>query len=225
MMSHLQTLLENSASRHAHLCPRQVLGARLGLFAGEILGLPLPQAKTKKRLLTILESDGCFADGVEVATGCTVGHRTLRVEDYGKIAAVFVDTQTGRAVRLAPRLDVRERARLYAPQETRHYFAQLEGYQIMPVDELISVQEVTLTTPIETIVSRAGVRVNCDVCGEEIINEREVIQDGLTLCRGCGVAPQLRSPYYQPVTAEVWTIAPALETLVASRHAHSGSPG
>ena len=213
-MSDLRTILEISSSHHTHLCPRQVLGARMGLFAGEVLGLALPQQKTKKRLLTILETDGCFADGVQVATGCTVGHRTLRVEDYGKIAAVFVDTNTGRAVRLAPRLDVRERARLYAPQETRHYFAQLEGYQRMPTDELFMVQEVTLFTPIEAIVSRAGVRANCDVCGEEIINEREVVQDGLTLCRGCVVAPQLRSPayYYQPDAAEVWAFFPMLET-------------
>lgn len=207
-MSDLQTLLEISSSRHSHLCPRQVLGARMGLFAGDVLGLTLPQLKTKKRLLTFLETDGCFADGVEVATGCTVGHRTLRVEDYGKIAAVFVDTQAGRAVRLAPRLDVRERARLYAPQETRHYFAQLEGYQIMPADELFTLQEVTLTTSIEAIVSRAGVRVNCDICGEEIINEREVIRDGVTLCKGCA-----SPPYYQPVAAEVWTFSPVLETV------------
>ena len=55
----------------------------------------------------ILESDGCFADGLEAATGCTVGHRTLRVEDYGKIAATFVDVSTGQAIRIAPRLDVR----------------------------------------------------------------------------------------------------------------------
>jgi formylmethanofuran dehydrogenase subunit E len=189
-MPDLQTLLEISSSRHIHLCPRQVLGVRMGTFAGEILGLALPQPK--KRLLTILETDGCFADGVEVATGCSVGHRTLRVEDYGKIGAVFVNTKTERAVRLAPRQDVRERARLYAPEEIRHYFAQLEGYQRMPVDELFAVQEVTLTTPISTIVSRAGVRVNCDQCGEEIINEREIYRDDLTLCRGCAVPP-----YYQ----------------------------
>jgi formylmethanofuran dehydrogenase subunit E len=45
-------------------------------------------------LLTILETDGCAADGVSAATGCWVGRRTLRVEDFGKVAATFVDTQT-----------------------------------------------------------------------------------------------------------------------------------
>ena len=207
-MPDLQTLLATSSAHHSHLCPRQVLGVRMGMFAGVILGLELPQ--TKKRLLTILEADGCFADGIVAATGCTVGHRTLRVEDYGKIAAVFVDTQTARAIRLAPRLDVRERARLYAPQETRHYFAQLEGYQIMPADELFAIQEVTLTTPVESLVSRAGVRVNCAMCGEEIINQREVVRDGMILCHAC-VIPS----YYQPVhaPAEVWANFPVLEVV------------
>lgn len=207
-MSALQSILHLSASRHSHLCPRQILGVRMGMFAGEILELDLPQ--TKKRLLTILETDGCFADGVETATGCSVGHRTLRVEDYGKIAAVFVDTKTGRAIRLAPRLDVRERARLYAPEETRHYFAQLEGYQIMPADELFTIQEVSLTTPIESLVSRAGVRVNCALCGEEIINEREIIRDGQALCQACA-APAYYHPIHPP--AEVWSIFPLLEAV------------
>jgi formylmethanofuran dehydrogenase subunit E len=44
---------------------------------------------------------------------------------------------------------------------------------------------VTLNTPIESIISRAGVRVNCDVCGEEIMNEREIKKNGLVLCRSC----------------------------------------
>lgn len=182
-MQDLQTLLAVSSARHKHLCPRQVLGARIGLAGADALGLELP--RSDKRLLVILETDGCFADGVEVATGCTVGHRTLRIEDYGKTAAVFIDVKTGAALRVTPRLDVRERAYTYVPDEPRHYFAQLQAYQIMPDAELLTIQTITLTTPIEVIVSRPGVRVNCDQCGEEIINEREVISGSQRLCRAC----------------------------------------
>jgi formylmethanofuran dehydrogenase subunit E len=146
-----------------------------------------------KLLLAIVESDGCFADGVSVATGCTVGHRTLRVEDYGKVAATFVDVQTGRALRLAPRLDVRQRAWAYVPGETRQYFAQLHAYQVMPEEELLSVQEVQLTTPVGALISRPGIRINCVVCGEEIINEREIYIEGAGICRACA-----GQPYYQP---------------------------
>jgi formylmethanofuran dehydrogenase subunit E len=183
-MPDIQTLLDASRARHNHLCPRQVLGVRTGLAGAAALGLAVP--REDKRLLVILETDGCFADGVEVSTGATVGHRTLRIEDYGKIAATFVDVQTGRAVRVAPRLDVRERAWAYAPEgEKRHYFAQLHGYQIMPEAELLALQEVELTTPVAAIVSRPVVRANCSRCGEEIINEREIVVNGEVFCRAC----------------------------------------
>jgi len=78
----LQPLLEKSSRDHSHLCPRQILGVRMGLAGMAALGFDAPP--DKKRLLVIVENDGCFADGVIAATNCTVGHRTLRVEDYGK---------------------------------------------------------------------------------------------------------------------------------------------
>lgn len=193
-MLSLTDILEQSAAQHSHLCPRQVLGARIGLAGAAALGLEAPRGD--KRLLVIVETDGCFADGVATATGCTVGHRTLRVEDYGKIAATFVDTKTGQAIRVAPNLDVRQRAYTYAPQEKRHYFAQLVAYQVMPDHELLSVQEVSLTTPVEALISRAGVRVNCMLCGEEIINERQVQRGGLLLCKACA-----GEAYYQQASA------------------------
>ena len=193
----IQSLLEKSSRNHSHLCPRQILGVRMGMLSAELLNLDLPQ--NNKRLLVIVESDGCFADGVATATGATVGHRTMRVEDYGKVAAVFADTQTGKAVRIAPALDVRERANHYAPPgETRHYFAQLHGYQVMPLTEMFFIQEVVLHTPIKEIVSRPGIRVNCEACGEEIINEREVEHKGILLCRACA-----KGAYYQPAAIAV----------------------
>jgi len=184
MNAALTRLLEVSSARHTHLCPRQVLGARIGLAGASALGLDLP--RRDKRLLVILETDGCFADGIEAATACAVGHRTLRIEDYGKIAATFVDVETERTLRIAPQPDLRHRAFSYADGESRHYFAQLQAYQSMPDDELLTIQPIILTTPVQEIVSRAGVRVNCDACGEEIINEREVLLHGRILCRACG---------------------------------------
>ncbi|MGD8406928.1 MAG: FmdE family protein [Anaerolineales bacterium] len=182
-MQQLQVLLDKSSAQHSHLCPRQILGVRLGLLGLKALGFDGPPAK--KRLLVIVESDGCFADGVIAATDCTVGHRTLRVEDYGKTAATFVDTVTGMSVRIAPTLDVRKKASIYMPDEPRHYFAQMRAYQSMPDDVMFTVMPVELDVPAEAIISRPAIRVNCDQCGEEIINEREIRHDGLTLCRAC----------------------------------------
>lgn len=179
----IQPLLEKSSREHSHLCPRQILGVRIGLRGMEALQLEANQ--NSKRLLVITETDGCFADGLSAATNCTVGHRTLRVEDYGKIAATFIDTQTGRAIRVAPLTDIRQRAYAYAPDEPRHYFAQMQAYRTMPDDEMLTVQEVFLNTSVELIISRPVIRVNCDMCGEEIINEREIIHEQSVLCRAC----------------------------------------
>ncbi len=182
-MPDLETLLEISSRNHDHLCPRQILGVRIGLAGLHALGFEEPPAK--KRLLVILETDGCFADGVMAATQCGVGHRTLRVEDYGKAAAAFVDVQTGRAVRVAPALDIREQALACVPEEPRHYFAQMKAYRILPEGQMLNISEVELATPVELIVSRPGIRVDCAVCGEEIMNEREIERDGLPLCHAC----------------------------------------
>ncbi len=208
-MRDLQPLLDRSAARHSHLCPRQVLGIRVALAGANALNLTIP--RSDKRLLTILETDGCFADGVEVASGCTVGHRTLRVEDYGKIAAVFVDVKAERAVRVAPRLDVRERAYRYASEDRRHYFAQLSAYQIMPDDQLLTVEEVVLVRPVAEIVSRPGVRVNCAICGEEIINEREMFVDGRPLCLHCA-----NGGYYSGIASTVDMLAISQTTTLST---------
>ena len=182
-MNDLETLLKISSRNHSHLCPRQILGARIGLAGLAALGFQEPPED--KRLIVILETDGCFADGVIAATNCSVGHRTLRVEDYGKTAATFADVKTGRAVRVAPAIDVREQACMCVPEESRHYFAQMQAYRVLPDETLLMLTEVKLTPSIEQIVSRPGVRVNCAICGEEILNQREVCREGLILCRAC----------------------------------------
>jgi formylmethanofuran dehydrogenase subunit E len=178
---------------------------RLGLAGLTALGFDSPP--DKKRLLVITETDGCFVDGLSAATNCTVGHRTLRVEDYGKTAATFVDVKTNRAFRVAPALDVRQKAYDYTPDESRRYLVQMEAYQTMPDDKMFTVSEVRLATSIEAIVSRPGMRVNCDLCGEEIMNEREIKRDGLTLCHTCA-----HGGYYSTV-----------HTLILSRTHQKGS--
>jgi formylmethanofuran dehydrogenase subunit E len=171
------------APLHRQLCPRQVLGVRIGLYAGEILGLDLPQ--TDKQLLTFVETDGCFADGIAAATGCSIGHRTLRVVDYGKVAAVFVDTETPWALRVWPHPRARERTGFYARAALSRWQTQLEAYCVMPSQELMQAERVALAEPAETVVSQPGLRVSCVRCGEEIMNGREVVLQGKAFCRGC----------------------------------------
>lgn len=179
----LSELLRRVSARHRHLCPRQVLGVRIALAGAAALGVALPHAG--RRLLVYVESDGCFADGVEVASGATIGRRTLRVMDYGKVAATFVDVSGGAALRVWPQAGIRERVRAHAPDEARRYYAQLRGYQVMPDEELLHIRPVRLLTPVERVLSRARHRVVCDRCGEEILNEREIRREGQVLCASC----------------------------------------
>lgn len=186
----LDPLLYESSQRHKHLCPRQVLGVRMGLYGLRQLGFSDVEYQfrfdnAQKRLLTIMETDGCGADGVAVATACYVGRRTLRVLDYGKMACTLVDTLTSKAMRITPHPQARTLAGQYAPQAPNRWHAYLAAYQLIPDELLLQARKVQLTQSVAQILSRPDVRVLCDRCGEEIINEREVVGNGRILCQSC----------------------------------------
>ncbi len=158
----------------------------MGIYAATLLQVPYPQQN--KRLYTFVETDGCFADGIAVATGCSLGHRNLRLVDFGKIAATFIDTQTEQTLRIRPALDIRQYVQCLIPEARSRWHAQLEAYQVMPVEHVFEVQTVTLTISLSSLISRPGVRVTCDICLEEINNEREIIHENTVLCRACAGA-------------------------------------
>ena len=178
-----ENLLDKCAALHHHLCPRQVLGVRMGMKAAHILDLDLPQQD--KRLFTFVETDGCAADGISVATGCWMGRRTLRVLDFGKVAGTFVDTFTHKAIRISPNKQARNAIHRYRSDQPDRWHAYLKAYKSMPDDNLLVVQPVTLTVSLEKIISKETARARCDRCGEEIFNEREVEVNGEVLCRYC----------------------------------------
>ena len=179
----LKNMLAQTAAMHKHLCPRQVLGVRMGIAAAGLFPFELPQKN--KRLLAFVEADGCFADGVSAATGCTLGHRTMRLVDYGKVAVTFADTETGRAVRISPLAGVRKLAAEAAPEETNRWKAQLAAYQTLPAEQMFRVQEVRLNLDLAAIVGAPRPRLACAECGEEILNQRTVEKDGRMLCLSC----------------------------------------
>ncbi len=155
----------------------------MGMHAAELLGLDLPQ--TDKRLFTFVETDGCLIDGIAVATGCSLGSRTMYLMDYGKSAATFVDTVSNVAIRIRPRSEAREQAWNYAPGAPDRWHAQLDAYQVMPARELLLAERVSLTISLSAIISQHGLRVVCERCGEDIINERQVMADARVLCKAC----------------------------------------
>jgi formylmethanofuran dehydrogenase subunit E len=184
-MDTLLSLLQASQARHSHLCPRQVLGVRIALTGLKLLGIDPIMQQRKKKLIVISETDGCFVDGLEVVAQVSVGHRSLKIQDYGKIAATFVDIPSRRAVRLHPVTGVRELAVNYCREEKRVYFAQLKAYQTIPDGQLLSAEWITLNRDIQQIVGSPRQRTYCIRCGEEVINGREVMDNGLATCIAC----------------------------------------
>jgi formylmethanofuran dehydrogenase subunit E len=120
-----------------------------------------------------------------VATGCWVGRRTLRVEDYGKMAATVVDTQGGRAFRIRPHGEARSRAGGCDGTRDERWQAMLESYQRLPDDALLSWAPVRLRVDLDRLISSPGRRIACTRCGAEVMNGREVPSGDGSLCRAC----------------------------------------
>ncbi len=192
----LPALLAEAGRHHGHLCPGQVLGVRMAILGCERLGIYEP--KSSKRLITFVETDRCGTDAVQTVTGCTLGKRTLKFVDYGKLAATFIDTETGRAVRIAAKESARDAALRFLPNEPNAHEAQLHAYKALPDEDLFSVQDVRVELAEAELPGRPRGRTVCAECGEGVNNGRELSVAGRTLCRACA-----GGPYYDEVEATV----------------------
>jgi formylmethanofuran dehydrogenase subunit E len=61
----------------------------------------------------------------------------------------------------------------------------LLGYQAIPAEDLFCVRQIHLTSPLTEILSKSGKQTRCELCDEEIINGRELLNGGVTLGRSC----------------------------------------
>jgi formylmethanofuran dehydrogenase subunit E len=174
-------LLREAVAFHGHLCPGQVLGARMTVAACRTLGFDHPQ-QAGKRLVVLVEIDRCLTDAIQALTGVSLGKRTLNHVDHGKAAATFVDTVTGAAVRVAVREEARELARFLAPTEPDPRRAQTAAYARLAEAKLLKLERVAVDP---SWFARRRLRVRCEACGEGVNYEREVRVEGRTLCRGC----------------------------------------
>jgi formylmethanofuran dehydrogenase subunit E len=163
-----------------HGCAGLVLGTRLALAGAAALGVEVPD--TKKRLIVLSETDRCAVDGIQAVTGCRPGKRTLRVLDYGKLAATFIDEHGGRSIRVAVHGDLRER--VGARGEGRHE-AQRAAYATWPEQSLFTFQEVSRELSQFDRPGPPRARVNCVTCGEEVSDARHVETESGPQCRPC----------------------------------------
>ncbi len=185
-MLSLQELLRECEILHGHICPGQVLGARMAIHGCNLIGLDDPRGEDRKKLIVWVEIDRCMTDALSAATGVRLGRRSLKYLDYGKVAATFLNTETGKAVRIAA-LDS-SRAMADARYSTVHSKKerQMRTYSEASELELFKVEWVIVDLKEMDAPGRPRSRVACERCFEGINDGREVeATGGEILCRSC----------------------------------------
>jgi formylmethanofuran dehydrogenase subunit E len=206
----LDELLHDAEVAHGHLCAGQILGVRMAMLALRRLGIGDPRQRLsadgslnpdRKRLVTFVEIDRCATDAIGVVTGCRVGKRALKLRDFGKMAATFVDLNAKldgddyKGLRVVALESSKGRAQALYPELEKNA-QQMKAYRELPDEELFAEQWVRVPLPASEFPGYKGARVACAQCGEGVNFDRFVERDGERLCFACADAAGL---YYQPL--------------------------
>ena len=183
---------------HGHKCPAMPLGLRAGLAAMGALGVGhAPDGQ----LTAIVEIDEnhcstCFADGVQVATGCTFGKGNIQKLGYGKFGLTLIDNKSGRSVRVVPRPATIRRSQ--ESEFIRYRRRGVPASQIDPalaeplieavlhdtVDALFTVEPVVEGTP-PVMAPHAFDTILCAECGEVTLERYARVKGGKIVCMPC----------------------------------------
>jgi formylmethanofuran dehydrogenase subunit E len=168
---------------HGHICTGIVLGTRMTLAAMRHLGLDPYQHN--RDILAYAEVDRCMTDAVMIITGCSLGRRSLKHVDYGKFAMTLINQTTGKAVRAIVLHDFSSHDDM---EENIRIIKSLSD------EELVTLRDVTVNVPAADLPGFPVRSAVCAVCGEQVMDARDVEKDGKTLCRGCA-----EGTYYEEV--------------------------
>jgi len=218
-----QALVEKAKEFHGHICPFLVLGLRASEVALEKLGLARAGEKETigEEILAIVECNNCFTDGVQVATGCTLGNNSLIYVDTGKNAVTIVRRSDWKGVRVY--IDSEKLREKYFKKEATDLFEKVvikrEGtaedseklsrlwaeigrnMMNMPESEF-KVEELKVRA-----IERAPIfeSIKCEKCGELAMKTRIEYVEGKAVCLGClgksnavvgrGIVPNFEYPF------------------------------
>lgn len=197
-MQSVDELLEECGRLHGHICAGQLLGVRMALLGCRLIGIDDPRGADRKKLIVWVEIDRCMADAVGAVTGVRLGKRSLKYLDYGKVAASFLNTETGRAFRIVALDESRALADARYPEIENKKERQFRAYREADDPELFKIERVTVEYGLMDAPGRPLARVVCARCGEGINDGREVLgEQSLILCRPCAFGG-----YYKTVETE-----------------------
>ena len=165
--------LERAVAYHGHLCGGQILGTRISRIALDYFDIEKPEGY--RDLIAFVEADRCVADAVSSITCCHIGRRRLKFHDLGKMAASFYDMGSDKAIRIASMSAVR-------PADADD---PVEFYNRFSDGELFSIWEVKVNLDEYDLPGRPKKSVRCALCGEKVMDNRDVEVEGQTLCKVC----------------------------------------
>ncbi|OSS42678.1 Uncharacterized protein DESAMIL20_561 [Desulfurella amilsii] len=193
-------LLISSLVIHGHVCGGMPLGFIAGEAALKALGTKREQNMDK---FAILESGdnhaaGCFADGVQFATGCTFGKGLMEKTKKGKFALLLVDKITKKAVHVRLKNEVMKAA-FNSPFITEFRKKGIKPSNI-PQDIAFEMLKKPFNTPVDQLVEIEGPfdyefseppaafnLVECEVCGELCAENYVRLENSKKVCLDCFV--------------------------------------
>jgi len=137
--------LELAVAFHGHRCPAMVLGMRVGLAAMKALGVG---RAVYSELYCVCETGlnhamMCFADGVQVVTGCTFGKANMESVSYDKTAMTLIAVESRRAVRATVNAEALKKFLTSRYFRLRSSGVEMFDYiRSLPPDQVASVGEV-----------------------------------------------------------------------------------
>ena len=176
-MSDYDILFNKAKEFHGHVCPGIVLGTRLTLAGLREVGIN--PHEPIHNLIVFMEIDRCGTDAVQAITGCSLGHRSLKHKDFGKFAATFVNTTTGKTIRVS----VHEKNRAEHDKIDRKELITV--LSCIPEEEILKIEQVRLAIPREDLPGFPVGTAVCSVCGEQISDNRQIVREGAVFCRNC----------------------------------------
>jgi formylmethanofuran dehydrogenase subunit E len=178
----LEKYLEDVEKFHGHLCAGVMLGTRMALLGMEAIGIKDPKGKDKKNLIVFVEMDRCATDAILVVTGCHPGKRSMKILDYGKMAATFINLDTGKAVRIAAKNNDGDKV---FTKEMIQQNPHTIDHAKKPVEELFTLTEVKVELKPEDLPGPPVRTVPCSICGERVMDMRDTMIEGKYLCKPC----------------------------------------
>ena len=182
-----EALVAEAGKFHGDICHGIAIGTRMTMSGLKRIGISDPKGADRKKLMVFVEIDRCTTDAIMALTGCRPGKRTMKIRDYGKMAATFIHLETGKAARVVIKKTPRPSS---GDKEEKPDFANA------PEEELFAITDVEVTLRPEDMPGKPLRRLPCSRCGETIMDGREIEHNGVALCVPCS----LMNNYYRPLT-------------------------